>query len=263
MGIGGLASIVIVIVLIVALALLGLTLTRRLVPTSRLAQHTDVAGYVYAVLGVLFAVILAQVVIASWEDYRDAREAASSEANAVLNLARLGQFWPDAEREAVEGALAAYARHVVEIEWPAMGRNEFDPAVHSARMHELWQAVGAAGQGADASTAIYAESLAQLDQLDQSRRTRVLLGENGLPETMTLTLILGAIVTVGFSYIFAVDEGWVHALMTASLAMLSALLLLLAYELETPFSGVATIEPTAMEFALGEIEAGVGQGGGS
>ena len=262
MELGGTASIVVVIVLIVALSLLGLALTRRIVPTSRLAQHTDVAGYVYAVLGVLFAVILAQVVIASWEDYRDARQAASSEANAVLNLARLGQFWPAAERAAVEESLAGYARHVVEIEWPAMARGEFDPAMHAARMHTLWQVIGGAGQKTGANPEIYAQSLAQLDQLDESRRTRVLLGENGLPETMTLTLILGAIVTVGFSYLFAVDEGWVHALMTASLAMLSALLLLLAHELETPFGGVAAVGPTAMEFALAEIEAGLGRGDG-
>lgn len=259
MGVGGTASFAIVVALIVALALLGLALTRRLVPTSRLAQHTDVAGYVYAVLGVLFAVILAQVVIASWEDYRDARQAASSEANAILNLARLGQFWPDAERVAVETALTAYARHVVETEWPAMGRGEFDPARDTTRMHELWQAVGAAGQDAGGNAEIYAESLAQLDQLDESRRTRVLLGENGLPVAMTLTLVLGAMVTVGFSYVFAVDEGWVHALMTASLAILSALLLLLAHELETPFAGVAAIGPTAMEFTLDEIEAGLGR----
>jgi hypothetical protein len=251
-------SIVGTIVLIVALALLGLALTRRLVPTRRLAQHTDVAGYVYAVLGVLFAVILAQVVIASWEDYRDARDAAAAEADAVLNLARLARIWPDADQTAVETALAAYARNVVEVEWPAMGRGEFAPEMQTAQMQELWQSIGAAGQGqaTEAGAAVFAEALTQLDSLDGARRARVLLGENGLPTTMTLTLILGAVVTVGFSYLFAVEEGWVHALMTASLAVLSGLLLLLAHELEAPFSGVARIEPTAMEYALAEIESG-------
>ena len=64
---------------------------------------------------------------------------------------------------------------------------------------------------------------------------------------MTLTLIIGAIVTVGFSYLFAVEDGWIQGLMTASLATLVALLLLLEYQLDTPYEGVSAIEPTAME----------------
>ena len=74
---------------------------------------------------------------------------------------------------------------------------------------------------------------------------------------MTLTLLLGAVVTVGFSYLFAVENGWAHGVMTASLATLVALLLLLQYQLETPFEGVAAIEPTAMELVISEIGSGV------
>ena len=64
-------------------ALLGLMIVRRTVPHERLARHSDIAGYVYAS-------ILAQVVIAALEEYRDARAVADNEANAVLNLAQMG-----------------------------------------------------------------------------------------------------------------------------------------------------------------------------
>jgi hypothetical protein len=79
---------------------------------------------------------------------------------------------------------------------------------------------------------------------------------------MTLTLIIGAVVTVGFSYLFAVEEGWIQGLMTASLATLVALLLLLEYQLDTPYGGVSAIEPTAMELVRTEIDAGLGVIGG-
>lgn len=42
-----------VILAIVVAALLGLAIVRRTVPHNRLAQHTDIAGYVYAVIGVI------------------------------------------------------------------------------------------------------------------------------------------------------------------------------------------------------------------
>jgi hypothetical protein len=251
-----------VIVAIVVAALLGLTIVRRTVSHDRLAQHTDIAGYVYAVIGVIYAVILAQVVIAAWEEYRDARSVAADEANAVLNLARLAQVWSAEDRLQVEEALSAYAQHVVDVEWPAMAAGEFDESLHTTLIHTLWQSVNRAGSRAGNRDPPYAAALQQLDALDEARRSRVLLGEDRLPQAMTATLIIGAIVTVGFSYLFAVDDGWIHALITASLATLVALLLLLNYQLETPFAGVSAIEPTAMELVRSEIDAGLPTTGG-
>jgi hypothetical protein len=46
------------------------------------------------------------------------------------------------------------------------------------------------------------------------------------------------------------------------LATLIALLLLLNFQLETPFGGVSAIQPTAMELVRSEIDAGLGATGG-
>ena len=173
----GLGPFFLIIVAAVILALLGLALVRRTVPHERLAQQTDVVGYVYAVIGVIYAVILAQVVIAAWQEYQDARAVADNEANAVLNLARLAQVWSDADRERVEDALSAYAAHVVDVEWPEMARNQFDESLHTVLIHDLWQAVNDAGARAEDLDPVYAASLQQLDALDEARRSRVLLGE--------------------------------------------------------------------------------------
>jgi hypothetical protein len=254
----GLGAFIMLIVAAVVLALLGLVLVRRMVPRERLARHIDVAGYVYAVIGVIYAVILAQVVIAAWQEYQDARAVADDEANAVLNLARLAQVWPDEDRERVEVALSAYAQHVVEVEWPDMAQNEFEESMHTGLIHDLWRAVNEAGVRAEGLDPVYAASLQQLYALDEARRSRMLLGRDRLPEAMTLTLIIGAAITVGFSYLFAVEDGWIQGLMTASLATLVALLLLLEYQLDTPYGGASPIEPTAMELVRAEIDAGLG-----
>jgi hypothetical protein len=251
-------AISLVTVAVVVLSLGGLTAVRRFVPRERLAQHTEVAGYVYAVVGVIYGVILAQVVVAAWDEYRDARDVSTVEASAVLNLNRLARVWPDAQRTDVEAALAAYARQVIEIEWPAMHAGDFSLASRPAQMDGLWRAYDGVARSPVAASANYAASLDQLDALDEARRGRFLLGESTLPRTMTLTLLLGGIVTVGFSYLFAVENGWVHGLITASLAILIALLLLLEYQLESPFRGVDAIEPTSMQLVLQEMEDGSG-----
>src|SRR5215208_13303 len=191
----------------VLVSLNGMVLVRRLAPIDQPAQHTYVAGYVYAVIGVIYAVVLALVVIAAWEEYRDAREAVADEASAVLNLARAANGWPDSDREMVESALVAYARQVVDVEWPAMARGDFGPTADTVTVNQLWQALNEADESAAAKSASYEVALLQLDDLGQARGNRLLLGQEGLPMSMAAILIIGAVVTVGFTYLFDVDNG--------------------------------------------------------
>jgi hypothetical protein len=75
---------------------------------------------------------------------------------------------------------------------------------------------------------------------------------------MSLILIIGAVVTVGFTYLFAIDNARLQALMTASLTLLVVLLLLMQDQLDAPFQGISAIEPTAMELVLAEIDSAQG-----
>jgi hypothetical protein len=247
--------VVLVIVVVVLVALVGLAAVRQFVPREGLVKHADVSGYVYAVIGVLYGVILAQVVVAAWEEYRDARGVAADEAYAVLNLDRLSRSWPADVRGPIHEALVAYANEVIIVEWPAMEAGDYSMAPHSNVGDQLWSVYDRIGQGPEGDSAKYAASLDQLDQLDDARRSRYILGVMALPQTMTLTLLIGAAVTVGFAYLFAIENTWLHGVIVACLAVLVALLLLLAYQLETPYQGVDSIGPTAMQTVLDELRA--------
>jgi hypothetical protein len=55
-------------------SLVGFELVQRLVPATARQRHNDVAGFIYAALGVIYAVLLALVVISVWEEYQGASE---------------------------------------------------------------------------------------------------------------------------------------------------------------------------------------------
>jgi hypothetical protein len=247
--------VVLIIAVVVLVALVGLAAVRQLVPHEGLIKHADVSGYVYAVIGVLYGVILAQVVVAAWEEYRDARGVAADEAYAVLNLDRLSRSWPEDVRAPIHDALIAYAEEVINDEWPAMEAGDYRMAPRSVIGDRLWSVYDQIGQGPEGNSAKYAASLDQLDDLDDARRSRFVLGEMALPQTMTLTLLIGAVVTVGFAYLFAIENTWLHGVIVTCLAVLVALLLLLEYQLETPYQGVDSIGPTAMQIVLDELRA--------
>jgi hypothetical protein len=56
------------------------------VPLSRRQEHNEVAGFMYAVLGVAYAVLLGLMVVAVWQDYEVAEASAAKEANAVSTV---------------------------------------------------------------------------------------------------------------------------------------------------------------------------------
>ena len=78
-------------------ALAGLEVVQRLVPASSRQSHNDVAGFIYAALGVIYAVLLALVVIAVWGEYDAASETVEQEANALAEIFWLGNRLPEPE----------------------------------------------------------------------------------------------------------------------------------------------------------------------
>jgi drug/metabolite transporter (DMT)-like permease len=79
-------------------AVAGLELVQRLVPHEKRQEHNDVAGFLYAVIGVVYAVLLALLVIAVWGQFQKANETVESEANGVAEVAWLAHRLPEPER---------------------------------------------------------------------------------------------------------------------------------------------------------------------
>ena len=83
----------VVVPLLVAVA--GLILMQHLVPAALRQEHNDVAGFIYAVLGVAYAVLLGLVVVASWEQFQTARNTAEREASELAEVFWLGHRLPE------------------------------------------------------------------------------------------------------------------------------------------------------------------------
>lgn len=60
-------------------------------------------------------------------------------------------------------------------------------------------------------------------------------------------LILGGIITVGFTYLFGLENTLVHLLMVAALALIISISLFTVASLDYPFRGDIHVHPTAFE----------------
>ena len=238
-------------------AVAGLELVQRLVPAEKRQEHNDVAGFLYAVVGIVYAVLLALLVIAVWEQYQSARETVEGEANAVADIAWLAHRLPETERYQLQEHARSYAQEVVDEEWPLMEQGL--GGVQS--LPEGWDLIDdmrATLQEVEPSTAaeqaLYAEGLDQIERLNDARRMRIVAAKEGLPGVLWAVLVFGGVVTVGFTYLFGMRNSWAHRLMVMSLTAVIALVLFTIWAMEDPFSGGARLEPSAFELILERFE---------
>ena len=73
----------IIVVFVVAASVGSLLLVRRRIALATLEQYNEVAGFIIAVIGGLYAVLLAFVVISVWEQFDAAQTNAAHEANRM------------------------------------------------------------------------------------------------------------------------------------------------------------------------------------
>src|SRR5438034_5958037 len=108
----------------VAVSVFAMLLVRRLIHVDTLLADQERGSAFYGFVGTAFAVVLAFVILVAFQTYNSAKDGASEEAVAVVELARSAQFYPVAQRERFRGQLVCYARAVTYDEWPLLAHSE-------------------------------------------------------------------------------------------------------------------------------------------
>jgi uncharacterized membrane protein YraQ (UPF0718 family) len=239
--------------LFVAGAVGGLVLVQRLVPIERRLEHNDVAGFIYAVLGVAYAVLLGLMVVAVWQDWQAAQDSATQEANELAAVFWLAHGLPEPEGRHIQELARDYARVEVRQEWPLMQHGKSSPEAWEL-LDEMRASVEALHPADEAQTVLYDNLLQRLHELGDARRTRLLQAEEGLPAILWAVLLVGGVIEVGFTYLFGLQSTTVHVLMVAALALVIGLVLFTVAALDYPFRGDVRIGPDSFVEALGRFE---------
>src|SRR5271154_6131796 len=113
-------SALLIVALPTTLAMLGPAIVRRYVVLERLTTNNEVGGFKFAVVGVVYAVLLGFAVIVVWEKFRDAESAVAQEAGAAFTLYRLSDGLTAKQGDALRANLVSYLKSVVADEWPEM-----------------------------------------------------------------------------------------------------------------------------------------------
>ena len=175
-------------------------------PHSLRRTHNDVSGFTLAIVGVVYAVLLAFIAVAVWQGFGEADALVQTEANLAGDLYRNSVELADPLATKLRHNLFVYAETVVQEEWPALaeGRVEEDAGW---QLLDLFHADLAQFHAPDLSTAsTQAEMVRLLNGLYDARRGRFHAATASLPAVLWWNLLAGAAILMLFSCLFGVQN---------------------------------------------------------
>jgi hypothetical protein len=244
-----------IVIALVAVAVTAKLLARRRAPLGGWFTDLPRSAGTLSVIGTMFAVMLAFVILFALQSYQRAHTGSSVEAVAVGEMEAVAEVFDPTTSGRLRGGLVCYARAVINDEWPAMQKGRSSELVESwiGSMHRDF----ALADPKDArQQEAYSEWFDQASQRRDGRRERLAEASPLVPLPLWFALGIGASLTLAYMVaqadrregvvIQAIPIAFVSALVTAGM--------LVVFYLDHPYSGgTGSIRPTEMTRTLTAI----------
>jgi len=217
---------------------------RRFLQSS--PRHNDIVGYFFAGIGVFYGLALGLIAVATWDDYTQIDGVVTTEAAAVASLYRDLDGYPQPFRERFERIMREYARLVIDREWPAHKRGV---ALEDGDflLDHLENEVMSFEPASEREKIVQAEVVRSLDTVLEQRRLRLQAVTTGLPAALWSVVLFGALLNVGISYLFWIENVGLHAALVAIMAAFIGLLVFLTAAMDNPFRGEFSVSSQAFQ----------------
>ena len=230
---------------------LGILLVRRVIHHKVAEGHNDVLVPIFLTTGTIYAVFLAFIVVAVWEDYGVAHTNIADEASALTTIYRASTGMDKATGDELRGLVREYTEAVVKEEWKIQA--ETGGASNTARtaglnMYRLFGHLEPAVRQSD--TAIDQAIIGLINQVQADRNRRTLQAAESVSPVIWLAVIGGGAAVVMMSFFLYMDRAWPQVIVASTMSLLIALLLSITYLLSHPFNGPMALEPEPFEHSL-------------
>jgi Protein of unknown function (DUF4239) len=248
-------QIVLVLAAFCSISVLGLYLVHLWVPIETLKKNHEVAGFTFGVLGAFYGLFLAFVIVAAWERYDRADDGVQHEALALTCLYRLAADYQDPTRGILEHAIREYTRNIVEVDWPEMARDSYGTKRDPVGAMGLWKLISDYKPADTRQELLVDKSIDLVAQISNGRAMRFMYYSENLPDMIWMVIYVGLVITVGFSYFFALDTFKSQAMMCAVFSGLLGLTILAILELAHPYQGTQTVPVSPFMYAQTRMNA--------
>lgn len=229
------------IIITTILILCAQALVKKYVGDETIRQCHEVGGFYLAMVGTFYAVLLGLIVIDAMTRFQQAEKIVSVEASSLIKIYINAERFPE-QREKLEKIIEVYVQEITEVEFPLMEKGEISTKARDLAFSML-QIVKFIEPVTENQKAIYPNILTLISDFLDSRRDRTRSNNFGEPAAEWVILIIGAIITITYTFFFTMESDGIHLLMRgmATLMILMSLYLILLFG--SPFSGDMKVSP--------------------
>lgn len=239
---------ILVIAFSLGYVMVGVEAVGRIEPPEMRHTYNDIVGFVIAVVGVVYAVLLAFVAVAAWERVDAADAVVQREAGMVGDIRRLADGLPSAVGPQLRGAAIAYAKTVRGDEWAAMAGGE-RPRAAQADLETIERLILAHEPASLTETNLQGRLLGLLTDLFDARRDRLTIADAQIRPIIWWTLGVGYLVLVGMSFMFGLERRR-HLTLSGLTAISTGLVLFMIVQLDRPFMGSVAVDTEPFDIVL-------------
>lgn len=223
---------------------------RRRCGVDLLVSNHEVAGFKFSVVGVAYAVLLAFVVIAVWEEYRSTEDTVRAEAQRINNLHSTSYFFAMEQGNNVRNLLVSYAEDLRDGEWVAMEKGVLGIRHSEKSLEKLRDLITKLKPQSIEDLPGIQNAIKLLEEITNYRSERLADVSGTMTPVFWSVLLLGCLITLGYPSFFASSNLVAQNLMTTGLAAIIGLTLFLAINLNYPFSGKPKITAEPIDLTI-------------
>jgi hypothetical protein len=226
----------------------GLFFFHRMVDWHSREKDTSMVGLSYALVGGIYAVVLAFVAVGVYQTMDKGAAIASEEANSLSAIAFDSAGLPAELGVKVRSDVDKYIDIVTKKEWPTQQAYKME----EKNFEEGWTQIRQMNQDISTfepvnlgQTTVKADMIRVVNEMFSARRARLLAANAHLPDAVWQMLVFGLVLVVFYVYLFGPHSFKVHMTVMAMTMLSIGLVFTLVIALDYPFRGELSVSDEA------------------
>jgi hypothetical protein len=204
-------------------------------------QVNDVVIFVAANYGLIYAVLLGLLTVATFQTTKDLHDHISSEASSLSTMYHSAEGYPEPMRSAFRAGLRDYTHYVIEKDWPAH-RKAMTPNGGEHRLQAIRQTLFSFEPASKTQEVLHGEIIREFNAMNVAREQRLDAVSSSMPAVLWWVVVFGAIVSIVFIWMLHMDLA-PQLVLGGVTALFLGVMTFLIYAMDHPLQGAVSVDP--------------------
>jgi hypothetical protein len=225
----------------IVLSAIVLLTVKSLIAEDTRRAHNESVSFAITNIAVVYAVLLAFIAVAAWEDLEKSSDLVATEAGVVQNLYIDAEGFSDKQLgRKVRSELRRYVETVIEREWPEQQAGGISRAGLPV-LRQLRATLASVEPKTPGDGIVMQESLRALDALFTARQSRLDAAVAHIPDSVWWAVAFLGLLTIGFTALLGTKSLAMHFTVIAGLITAVMVVIALIVQLDYPFRGTISV----------------------